>query len=158
MPAVFEVCLQCNSACGYCDRPLNGGRYELTRQEIQPVFAGLYREGLRFVFLQGGEPLLRRDLPAIIDDLSDMGCFLTLITNGTKLTVALIERLAARAVSISIRHGTLDVILARFDQQAIRHCSDQSSCNMLCSRVVGSVIRHPLTALVTPKTSKPVGT
>jgi len=34
-------------------------RYEMTREEIRRVFAGLYRDGLRFVFVQGGEPLLR---------------------------------------------------------------------------------------------------
>jgi len=57
--AIFEVCLRCNSACGYCGLPLNEGRYEMTREEIRRVFAGLYRDGLRFVFVQGGEPLLR---------------------------------------------------------------------------------------------------
>ena len=38
--AVFEICLRCNSACGYCDLPLNVGRYEMTRDEIRKVFAG----------------------------------------------------------------------------------------------------------------------
>ncbi|NNM01173.1 MAG: hypothetical protein HKO62_10520, partial [Gammaproteobacteria bacterium] len=27
---IFEVTLRCNSRCGYCDLPLNQGRYELT--------------------------------------------------------------------------------------------------------------------------------
>ncbi|MGH6634639.1 MAG: hypothetical protein ACRED0_00360, partial [Gammaproteobacteria bacterium] len=53
--AVFEICLRCNSACGYCDLPLNLGRYEMKRDEIQRVFQHLYSEGLRFVFVQGGE-------------------------------------------------------------------------------------------------------
>lgn len=29
--AVFQVCLRCNSNCGYCNLPLNQGRYEMTR-------------------------------------------------------------------------------------------------------------------------------
>jgi len=106
--AVFQVCLRCNSNCGYCDLPLNQGRYEMTRDEIRRVFTGLYRDGVRAVFLQGGEPLLRRDLPEIIEDLAGLGFFLTLITNGTKLTQSLLIRMAEHRVTISVSLDTLD--------------------------------------------------
>lgn len=303
--AVFEVCLRCNSACGYCNLPLNVGRYEMSREEIRRVFTDLYRDGLRFVFVQGGEPLLRRDLPEILDDLAEIGFGLTVITNGTRFTPALIARLARLPLNLSVsldtlnrdryqqirgadqlrsvlagielleefphpkfltcivsernrqdvmevvrfarargfipvvgayhwgieRYGkvdlalqyqrvaastifeqvldsglvprgyfrdylhdnirwlsggslepcdagrysiaidasgnvapclalnhagnllecSLDDILARFDREAIKRCSDRSSCNMLCSRVVGSALRHPLSALITPR-------
>ena len=36
--ATFQVNLRCNSACGYCDLPLNVGRYEMTREEIRDIF------------------------------------------------------------------------------------------------------------------------
>lgn len=106
--ATFQVNLRCNSACGYCDLPLNVGRYEMTREEIQRVFSGLYRDGVRFVLVQGGEPLLRRDLPEIMEDLSAMGFQLTLITNGTKLTAHLVERLGRLPLTISVSLDTLD--------------------------------------------------
>jgi len=80
--ATLRVNLRCHSACGYCDLPLNVGRYEMTRKEIRGVFSCLYRDGVRFVLVQGGEPLLRRDLPEILEDLSAIGFHLTLITNG----------------------------------------------------------------------------
>jgi MoaA/NifB/PqqE/SkfB family radical SAM enzyme len=307
--AVFEVCLRCNSACGYCNLPLNVGRYEMTREEIRRVFSSLYQDGLRFVFVQGGEPLLRRDLPEILEDLHAVGFGLTLVTNGTRFTPGLVARLARLPLNISVsldtlsaeryrrirgadqlrsvlagvellagfphpkyltcivsqanrsdvldvvrfarargfipvvgayhweieRYGkvdltlqyrrvdamkvfeqvlesglvprgyfreylrdnlrwlsggslercdagrysiaidasgnvapclalahagnllesSLDDILARFDREAIRWCSDRSSCNMLCSRVVGSTLRHPLSALATPLSVKP---
>ena len=51
--AVFQACLRCNSSCGYCNLPLNVGRYEMTREEIQRVFTSLYWDGIRFVLLQG---------------------------------------------------------------------------------------------------------
>ncbi|MBA2485301.1 MAG: radical SAM protein [Nitrospira sp.] len=302
--AVFEVCLRCNSACGYCNLPLNVGRYEMTREEIRRVFTSLYEDGLRFVFVQGGEPLLRRDLPDILEDLIDMGFGLTLITNGTRFTPELVVRLAMLPLNISVSLDTLDrdryrqirgndqlrqvlagidlldgfpgpkyltcvvsevnradvidvvrfartygfmpvvvayhwrveqygkedlllqydrqaasrvfeqvlesglvprgyyrnylrdnvrwlnggslercdagrysiaidasgnvapclalthagnllessldQILARFDREAIRRCSDHSSCNVMCSRIVGSTLRHPVSALMTP--------
>lgn len=106
--STFQVNLRCNSACGYCDLPLNVGRYEMTREEIQGFFSCLYRDGVRFVLVQGGEPLLRRDLPEILEDLSAMGFQLTLITNGTKLTAHLVERLGRLPLAISVSLDTLD--------------------------------------------------
>lgn len=106
--ATFQVNLRCNSACGYCDLPLNAGRYEMTREEIQGVFSCLYRDGVRFVLLQGGEPLLRRDISEILEDLSAIGFHLTLITNGTKVTPQFIERLGRLPVAISVSLDTLD--------------------------------------------------
>jgi len=106
--ATFQVNLRCNSACGYCDLPLNVGRYEMTREEIRGVFSCLYRDGVRFVLVQGGEPLLRRDMPEILEDLSAIGFHLTLITNGTKVTARLVERLGRLPVAISVSLDTLD--------------------------------------------------
>ena len=308
--AIFEVNLRCNSACGYCGLPLNEGRYEMTREEIRRVFADLYQAGLRFIFVQGGEPLLRRDLPEILDDLHAIGFGLSLITNGSRFTPELVERFARLPINLSVsldtldreryarirgadllpsvlagidlldhfphpkfltcivseanrgdvpdvvrfarargfmpvvgayhwgieRYGKVDLtlqyerqaavslfqeliqsrmvprgyfldylrdnvrwlggkgldacdagrysiaidasgnvapclalkhagnllesglqeILGRFDRAAIQSCSDHSSCNMLCSRVIGSVLRHPVSALMTPLVLKKV--
>jgi MoaA/NifB/PqqE/SkfB family radical SAM enzyme len=106
--AVFEICLRCNSRCGYCDLPLNEGRCEMSRDEIRRVFTDLYTTGLRYVFVQGGEPTLRKDLPDVLDDLAAIGFGLCLVTNGTRLTDELIARLAAAEVSISVSLDTLD--------------------------------------------------
>jgi len=106
--AVFQVNLRCNSSCGYCNLPLNVGRYEMSRQEIRKVFTGLYGDGLCFVFVQGGEPLLRRGLPDILQDLVEIGFHLTLITNGTKLTARLVQQFEDLSVSLSISLDTLD--------------------------------------------------
>lgn len=106
--ATFQVNLRCNSACGYCDLPLNVGRYEMTREEIQRVFSSLYRDGVRFVLVQGGEPLLRRDLAEILEDLSAMGLYLALITNGTKLSPQLVDRLGRLPLAISVSLDTLN--------------------------------------------------
>ncbi len=106
--ATFQVNLRCNSACGYCDLPLNQGRYELTREEIRRIFEALYAQGIRFVLVQGGEPLLRPDLADILEDLSSLGLSVTLITNGTRLTEGLVGRFAALRLPLSISLDTLD--------------------------------------------------
>tara|TARA_B100000315_G_scaffold185334_1_gene174440 strand:- start:16686 stop:17402 length:717 start_codon:yes stop_codon:yes gene_type:complete len=47
----------------------------------------------------------------------------------------------------NLRQQSLAEILAQLDRTAIKQCSDQSSCNILCSRVVGSQLRNPLAGL-----------
>lgn len=106
--AVFEVNLRCNSSCGYCDLPLNQGRYEMSRREINRVFTSLYEEGVRFVFMQGGEPTLRKDLLQIMRDLHDIGFVQTLVTNGTRITHSFVETLQSLPVSISLSLDTLN--------------------------------------------------
>lgn len=106
--AVFEVNLQCNSQCAYCDLPLNVGRYEMSREEISDIFSGLYQDGVRYIFVQGGEPTLRKDLIDIMQDLDRIGFNLTLITNGTRLNEDFLQRLSQLPVSISVSLDTLD--------------------------------------------------
>ena len=71
--AIFEITLICNSACGYCDLPLNQGRPEMSRREIRRIFGDLHRDGIRFLFIQGGEPLARSDLIDVVEDLAAIG-------------------------------------------------------------------------------------
>ncbi|HSL05930.1 MAG TPA: SPASM domain-containing protein [Nitrospiraceae bacterium] len=50
----------------------------------------------------------------------------------------------------NLLESSLSEILARFNREKIQACSDWSSCNRLDGRVIGSLLRHPITALHTP--------
>jgi MoaA/NifB/PqqE/SkfB family radical SAM enzyme len=50
----------------------------------------------------------------------------------------------------SLLESSLSDILARFNRPEIQACSDRSSCNRLDGRVIGTLLRHPITALHTP--------
>ncbi len=86
----------------------------MSRPEIRRVFISLYQDGLRLVFVQGGEPLLRRDLLEILQDLVEIGFRLTVITNGTRFTPRLVDQLDELAISLSISLDTLD--RAKYEQ------------------------------------------
>ena len=105
MAAIFEITLFCNSACGYCDLPLNQGRHELSRREIRRIFGDPWRDGIRILLIQGGEPLARADLMDVLEDLATIGFTMTLVTNRTRLTPDFIARLGKLPISIS---GSLD--------------------------------------------------
>jgi len=72
---------------------------------MRGVFSCLYRDGMRFVLVQGDEPLLRRDVPEILEDLSAIGVHLTLITNGRIGRGTVI----GQTISIILRNSTVSI-------------------------------------------------
>jgi MoaA/NifB/PqqE/SkfB family radical SAM enzyme len=88
--------------------PLNQGRRELTRDEIRRMFSHLQDQGLRYAIIQGGEPLLRPDTPAVLEDLSALGYSMTLVTNGSPLSERTIRCLSVLPLSIAVSLDTLD--------------------------------------------------
>jgi cyclic pyranopterin phosphate synthase len=95
---------KCNFRCTYC-MPAEGlqwlGRDEiLTFEEITRLVSVLARLGVDEVRLTGGEPLVRRDLPVLVEQLANVDgvADLSLTTNGV-----LLDRLAAPLVAAGLR-------------------------------------------------------
>lgn len=129
----ISVTDRCNFRCPYCmPREAFGEGFRflprealLTFEEIERVTRILHRLGVRKVRLTGGEPLLRRDLPTLVEELAALpGIDLALTTNGSLLAEQA-EALAAaglRRVTVSLdaldeevfrRLNDVDVPLAR---------------------------------------------
>jgi cyclic pyranopterin phosphate synthase len=95
---------KCNFRCTYC-MPAEGlqwlGREEiLTFEEITRLVSVLARLGVDEVRLTGGEPLVRRDLPVLVEQLAGVEGVedLSLTTNGI-----LLDRLAGPLVAAGLR-------------------------------------------------------
>ena len=83
---------RCNFRCGYCmPAEIFGENYEfmpkreiLTYEEVERLVRIFVKLGVRKVRLTGGEPLLRKDVPALVRMLSGIDGIedLTLTTNG----------------------------------------------------------------------------
>lgn len=88
----ISVTDRCNFRCGYC-MPASKTYQFLPRQqllsfeEITDVVAILQPLGLRKIRLTGGEPLLRKDLETLVEQLATQhaSCDLALTTNGYRL-------------------------------------------------------------------------
>jgi len=89
----ISVTDRCNFRCVYCmPREVYGENHAflphaaiLSFEEIARlagVFVGL---GVKKIRLTGGEPLLRKDLPRLVEMLAPLGADLTLTTNGSTL-------------------------------------------------------------------------
>ncbi|MFC4005573.1 radical SAM protein [Prauserella oleivorans] len=93
--------VRCNLACPHCldDKSVP----ELGRGGRAEVAARIAASGVLGVDVSGGEPLLIRDLPTLLDVLVDGGCAVSVTTNGTHLprrAEALARRVDAIRVSL----------------------------------------------------------
>jgi len=70
--------------------------------EIEERAAQLQRFGVGYVFLQGGDPLVRKDIISIADIFLSHGIRPTIITNGILLTPDTAEKIAERNCNLAI--------------------------------------------------------
>ena len=95
LSVIVQVTKRCDFNCGFCSETLQMADPTLDQLDtIRSSLAGVPR-----VFLSGGEPLLRRDLPEIVDMYS--GFIIGLPTNATRGLV-MAPRLAGKVAFVNI--------------------------------------------------------
>jgi pyrroloquinoline quinone biosynthesis protein E len=85
---VAELTYACPLKCLYCSNPLNYAemREELTTEQWRTAISEAADLGVVQVHFTGGEPVVRRDLPALIRHARRRDLYTSLITGGTLLT------------------------------------------------------------------------
>jgi MoaA/NifB/PqqE/SkfB family radical SAM enzyme len=81
---------------------------DMTMEQIQSKITQLADFGIGYVFIQGGEPTLRKDLIEIVDAFLVYGIKPTVITNGILLKRELAEQIAERKCNLAISIDSLD--------------------------------------------------
>lgn len=86
VPLIVILCVtnRCNLNCWYCygEHPYRHSCREFTTRELLDIVRSLHRCGTRILQLQGGEPLLRNDLPVITGEVRRLGMLCEIVTNG----------------------------------------------------------------------------
>jgi radical SAM protein with 4Fe4S-binding SPASM domain len=83
----MELTFRCNLRCAHCYVLDQGDTdAELSTQEIEGLIDQFVEEGLLWLHLTGGEPLLREDFEEIYLYAKRKGLILVLFTNGTRVT------------------------------------------------------------------------
>ncbi|MCM8796154.1 MAG: radical SAM protein, partial [Candidatus Omnitrophica bacterium] len=105
---------RCNSCCVTCGIWRSQPEGELTTNEWKNVFLQLRNEGVLYLNITGGEPLLRDDLVELVDYANSLGFYISIATNGYLLT----EGLSLRLIDAGVKLFTisLDAIGAVFDR------------------------------------------
>jgi PqqA peptide cyclase len=90
-----ELTYRCNLQCPYCYNPLALGAYrdELDTAAWGDVLQQAAALGVVQTHFSGGEPTLRRDLAELVAAASHLGLYTNLITQGTFLDDAALDRL-----------------------------------------------------------------
>jgi radical SAM protein with 4Fe4S-binding SPASM domain len=96
--AAIDLTHRCNNDCVHCYCSLPAGdagaiRGELTLVEIEKAFDELRDLGCLWLLITGGEPLLRPDFAEVYLAAKRHGFIVSLFTNGTLVTDALVELL-----------------------------------------------------------------
>jgi cyclic pyranopterin phosphate synthase len=103
---------RCNFRCRYCmPRERFGKEHKflpksniLSYEQIQKFVLACKPLGLSKVRITGGEPLLRRDLPELVRQISDLGLEVALTTNGSFL-----KREAASLAEVGLDRVTISL-------------------------------------------------
>jgi PqqA peptide cyclase len=100
-----ELTHACPLHCAYCSNPLAlvSRTDELGTATWLRVFAEAAALGVAQVHLSGGEPLQRRDLPALAQACREHGLYTNLITSGVGLSAERLVRLPVDHVQISVQ-------------------------------------------------------
>lgn len=92
----FELTPRCNLDCKMCyihmsEKEQNSAGKELTAGEWIELGRQAVKEGMIYLLLTGGEPLLRSDFLEIYEELIQMGLMITVNTNGILINEEVIE-------------------------------------------------------------------
>jgi len=88
LPAVCDCSVTnvCNAACDFCsfsrDKTVVGHARHVSTVDYARALPILHRRGIRYMTLQGGEPLVHPDIVRLVADTSASGIQCGLITNG----------------------------------------------------------------------------
>ena len=100
---------KCNFRCSYCmpyDLPKGyyAGKPRMTAEEIDAIVSVFVQLGIKKIRLTGGEPLIRKDVDAIIQNLSKHPVQLAITTNGALLHEHLdvLKRCNVKSVNMSL--------------------------------------------------------
>jgi pyrroloquinoline quinone biosynthesis protein E len=102
---VAELTHRCPLQCFYCSNPIDLSPDEMDTEGWLGIIDQAGELGVRQLHLTGGEPLLRRDLPALVARAGDRGLYTNLITSGLGLSAARLSAL----VDAGLRHVQLSV-------------------------------------------------
>ncbi|NLN64552.1 MAG: radical SAM protein [Clostridiaceae bacterium] len=105
--AIYDVTKLCNQRCLMCNIWKTTSN-DMDLNQLEDEVKKLKRFGIRYVFIQGGEPLMRRDILDVTDLFIKHRIKPTIITNGILLTELLAREIAKRRCNLAISIDSMD--------------------------------------------------
>jgi len=105
--AIYDVTKLCNQRCLMCNIWKTKSN-DMDLEKLEKEIRKLSRFGIRYVFIQGGEPLIRKDIIEVIDLFLKYHIKPTVITNGILLTPEIAAEIAKRRCNLAISIDSMD--------------------------------------------------
>lgn len=105
--AIYDVTKLCNQRCLMCNI-WKTTSVDMDLGKLEEEVKKLKRFGVRYVFIQGGEPLIRKDIIEVIDLFLKYRIKPTVISNGILLTPELAAEIAKRRCNLAISIDSMD--------------------------------------------------
>lgn len=102
----FNITFRCNLRCAYCASPMLRVP-EMDTDEVLRTIDDFHGLGMRWITFSGGEPLLRKDLGAIVDHAKDKDIVVFISTNGWLIPKRIEELLHVDRFTISLDGGEI---------------------------------------------------
>ena len=129
----YYVTYRCNATCSFCDIWERPSPY-VTLDNARENLRDLKKLGVRVVDFTGGEPLLHRQLPELLQEAKRLG-FITTVTTNALLYPKYAERLRGL---VDMLHFSLDSpIAAEHDQSRGVRCFDKVMESIALARQLG---------------------
>ena len=108
--AELDVTYRCNCRCKMCQRWQDSRTEGLTLADYRELAKVFHDLGVYQVSIAGGEPLLRKDIFAILNGFAEKGMSVNLCTNGTLLEkyAEPLSRSGISCVTVSVDGATAD--------------------------------------------------
>jgi len=107
---IYDVTKLCNQRCLMCSIWKTRSD-DMDLEKLEAEVKKLKRFGIRYVFIQGGEPLIRKDIIDVIDLFLKYRIKPTVISNGILLTPELAAEIAKRRCNLAISIDSMDPVL-----------------------------------------------
>jgi 7-carboxy-7-deazaguanine synthase len=106
VPSVFLRTSGCNLRCRWCDTPYASWKPEGTEMSVDELLQAVNAHPTRFVVVTGGEPMVAKEMPLLLQRLREAGKHITIETAGTIAPEGVACDLAS--ISPKLAHSTPD--------------------------------------------------
>ncbi|MHC1789505.1 radical SAM protein [Solidesulfovibrio sp.] len=105
----LNITSRCNSRCRYCEAYNLDASRELDQTRLLTLFEEARAAGIPHIYLSGGEPLFRRDVWELIENILAVGLTFSMVSNGLLLEKCTPDQMAllqqAQWIDISVESG-----------------------------------------------------
>ena len=100
--AYIELTTECNLRCLHCYNESGHKMATISKEDLANVCASLKQAGQEHITFSGGEPFLHEDLLEYINFCIGEGFQITIISNATKITKEIVEKLPKENIAFQI--------------------------------------------------------